>query len=103
MDQDKHPSVPKLEDFFYDSDGNLMVVMEYLHGGELLDRIVESTSFSESEARAIMSQILHGVQYLHSKGIVHRDLKPENLVYSRSASTSSSSPTNQPTPTALAD
>jgi len=59
--------------------------MEYLHGGELLDRIVESTSFSESEARAIMSQILHGVQYLHSKGIVHRDLKPENLVYSSRA------------------
>ena len=75
--------MPKLEDFFYDSDGNLMVVMEALHGGELLDRIMEREQFLESEARDVLRQILKGVEYLHSKGIVHRDLKPEYLVYTR--------------------
>lgn len=59
-------------------------------GGELLDRIVEKTAYTESDASCIVKQILEAVAYLHSKRIVrdgrvahtqiHRDIKPENIL-----------------------
>jgi len=80
--KDNHPSIPMLEDFFYDSDGNLFLVLELLTGGELLGRIVNEEVFTERDAQVTIKTVLEGVRYLHSKGIAHRDLKPENLVYS---------------------
>lgn len=44
-------------------------------GGELFDQIVKRGSYSESDAAAIVKQILEAVQYMHSNGIAHRDLK----------------------------
>jgi len=38
--------------------------------------------YSEKEASKIISQVLAGVQHLHTNRIVHRDLKPENLLLS---------------------
>lgn len=59
----------------------LYLVMELLTGGELFDRIVAKSSYSELEASQAIRDVLSAIQYLHSVGIVHRDLKPENLIY----------------------
>jgi serine/threonine-protein kinase Chk2 len=48
--------------------------------GELFDQIIDKQKFTESEARHIFRQVLHGVKYLHDRGVVHRDLKPENIL-----------------------
>ena len=76
-----HPNLPRVYEFFED-DTSFYIVLEYCKGGDLFDRIVELQRFEESQAAEIMSQLLSGVNYLHSKGIIHRDIKPENILLS---------------------
>ena len=51
--------------------------MEYLKGGELLQRIRQQKNFSENEAASIMKKLISAVNFMHYQGVVHRDLKPE--------------------------
>jgi len=76
-----HTNIVQLKDIFED-DTHIYIIMENISGGELFEKIVELTHYSEKEASKIISQILAGVEHLHSRGIVHRDLKPENLLLS---------------------
>jgi calcium/calmodulin-dependent protein kinase I len=73
------PHIVKCIDFFED-DKTFYVVMEFLEGGELFDRIVQRTVYSEKEARDAVYIILRALKYCHDLNIVHRDLKPENLL-----------------------
>jgi mitogen-activated protein kinase-activated protein kinase 2 len=59
----------------------LLILMEYMSGGELFYRITENHhKFNEQEVAKIMFQICSAVKHLHSLNIAHRDLKPENLL-----------------------
>ena len=53
---------------------------ELVAGGELFDRIVAKTHYTEKEARDLVKMFLETMAYMHGKGVVHRDLKPENLL-----------------------
>ena len=74
-----HENVVEFIDFF-EEENFFYVVLEFLEGGELFDRIVEKNCYNEKEARDVVSTILKGMKYCHDKGIVHRDMKPENLL-----------------------
>ncbi|KAA0705708.1 Myosin light chain kinase, smooth muscle [Triplophysa tibetana] len=65
----------------YDNKPEMVMVMEYVAGGELFERIVDD-SYDHTEVSSVgyMHQILEGVQYMHQQNIVHLDLKPENIV-----------------------
>mmetsp|Transcript_7682 Transcript_7682/g.11629 ORF Transcript_7682/g.11629 Transcript_7682/m.11629 type:complete len:354 (+) Transcript_7682:922-1983(+) len=76
-----HPNIVNLRSV-YETPDQYKLVLERITGGELFDKIVEIVHYSEADAAALISQILEGVQHLHSKNIVHRDLKPENLLLS---------------------
>lgn len=54
--------------------------MEYLQGGDLFDAISNSTKLVEETVQTYFSQIILGLEYLHSIGIAHRDMKPENIL-----------------------
>eukprot|EP00042_Codosiga_hollandica_P028232 m.146947 g.146947 ORF g.146947 m.146947 type:complete len:212 (-) comp52719_c0_seq1:710-1345(-) len=71
--------VGMLEEF--DTPDKLYLILDYVEGGELFDRIVEEGNFTEVDASRIMRQMTEAIQYLHELGIVHRDLKPENLLF----------------------
>lgn len=62
------------------TDKSIYLIMEYVHGKELFDYIIENGKLSELEACKFYQQIISGVEYLHKLKIVHRDLKPENLL-----------------------
>lgn len=60
------------------------LVLEYLPGGELFDKIVQKKYFTESDAASIFKKLISTIRDLHGAGIVHRDLKPENIIYGNS-------------------
>jgi len=77
----QHENIVNFKEIF-DTPKHYYVVMEYITGGELFDRIIELHRYTELDASHVIAQVLHGLKHLHDKGFVHRDLKPENLLLS---------------------
>ncbi|KRW98473.1 Protein kinase-like domain [Pseudocohnilembus persalinus] len=61
----------------------VVLVMEYLEGGELLKYLIKKGRLSEQVAREFFVQILDAVSYCHNEKLIHRDLKPENIILSQ--------------------
>jgi len=74
-----HPHIIKLIEV-YNEPTNYYLVQELVNGGELFDRIVSKTVYTEKEARDLVRILLETLRYLHSHEVAHRDLKPENLL-----------------------
>ena len=67
-------------DFDVTEEGDFYLVMEYLEGETLLQRIQNEGKLSPHNAVGIMQQLLSVLQCAHDHGIVHRDVKPENII-----------------------
>ncbi|XP_050378849.1 CBL-interacting serine/threonine-protein kinase 8-like [Argentina anserina] len=75
----RHPYVVRLHEVLA-SRTKIYIILEFITGGELFDKIVHHGRLGEGEARRFFQQLIDGVDYCHSKGVYHRDLKPENLL-----------------------
>ncbi|KAG2496245.1 hypothetical protein HYH03_005843 [Edaphochlamys debaryana] len=74
------PYLVKCEDFTY-TDEWLVLVLEYLGGGEMLDHIHKVVKYTEADAARLFAQIVSAIAYLHNLNMMHRDLKPENVIF----------------------
>ncbi|XP_056368180.1 myosin light chain kinase, smooth muscle-like isoform X2 [Oenanthe melanoleuca] len=75
-----HPRLVQCLDAFQ-GPSELVMVMEYVAGGELFERIVDDDfEHTEPSSAQYVQQILEGLQFMHGQAIVHLDLKPENIV-----------------------
>ena len=64
----------------FDEGNDFYIVTELVEGGELFDRIVSKSHYTEKGARDLVKLMLETIDYVHQSGYVHRDLKPENLL-----------------------
>jgi serine/threonine protein kinase len=72
-----HPNIIKFYEI-HETQNSLYLVMEVLSGGEIFS--LSNGKLSPEDAYEIIRSLLHGIEYLDSKGIIHRDLKPENII-----------------------
>ena len=76
----QHPQIIPVYDFG-EHDDQIYIVMAYIRGGTLADRIDHAPNgLSEREIIRLFDLICEGLDYAHAKGVVHRDLKPNNIL-----------------------
>jgi eukaryotic-like serine/threonine-protein kinase len=61
------------------ADGDRYMVMEYMDGDSLADRIQQRGRLTAQELYPIAVQLLDALIAAHAAGIIHRDLKPDNV------------------------
>jgi len=80
------PSRPQgvAELFYFGQENRHRCMVIELLGKSLEDRMEgDNGRFSVKTAVLVAEQLLHRIEYLHSKCIVHRDIKPENFMFGR--------------------
>src|SRR5208283_2189399 len=65
-------------------DGTDFLVMEYLEGQTLADRLAKG-ALPIDQVLKIAAEIAQALEKAHQQGIIHRDLKPANIMLTRSA------------------
>lgn len=75
----KHVNVIRLLEVF-ESPKQVLMVMEYAGGGDLLHYVKQKKYLSEEEARPIFRQIVYGLAHIHSRNVLHRDIKLDNIL-----------------------
>ncbi len=73
-----HPNIATIHSI-EEVDDQLFIVMEYIDGRELKDRI-NSDAISTDEVINIANKIAEGLEAAHKKGIIHRDIKSSNIM-----------------------
>jgi len=75
----KHENVIQLVEYFSTKD-RLSLILEFLAGKNLLERLLDQDGFSELQALSFFKQMANAIFYLHSIDIVHRDVKLDNFL-----------------------
>ncbi|MBU6361523.1 MAG: SUMF1/EgtB/PvdO family nonheme iron enzyme [Chloroflexi bacterium] len=64
-----------------EQDGQPYLVMRYVTGGSMDQRLTKGSRYRLDEIAAILPSLASALDYAHSRGIVHRDLKPANILF----------------------
>ncbi|MBQ6877348.1 MAG: PASTA domain-containing protein [Oscillospiraceae bacterium] len=72
------PGVVKIFDVFHENKTSY-IVMEYLEGETVSEKLKKSGTFSYKETEEIMSVVLSTLDEVHATGIIHRDVSPGNI------------------------
>jgi serine/threonine-protein kinase len=75
-----HPNITQLYDYG-EEDGRPYMVLEYLPGGTLEERLRNGQRLADEDTWAIAAALAAGLAHAHSRDVVHRDLKPANVLF----------------------
>ena len=65
---------------FFESNGTAYMVLEYIQGETLADRLSREPYLEEAALQRLLEEVLSGLAVVHEAGYVHRDIKPGNLM-----------------------
>ncbi len=74
-----HPHIVSVFDQGLAGDGTHYMVMEYVPGGTLKERIQREGSLTGKEAAETTIRIARALGAAHARGVIHRDVKPQNI------------------------
>ncbi|MFI1988939.1 serine/threonine-protein kinase [Actinoplanes sp. NPDC020271] len=74
-----HPNVAAIHDVGQNG-GRTYLVMEFIDGESLAQRLVREGRLSPAETKRIVIAAAEGLQAVHDQGILHRDVKPANIM-----------------------
>jgi serine/threonine-protein kinase len=77
-----HPNIVPLYAFGEAADA-MYIVMQYVDGGSLADRLRATPRLPAAEARRLLADLALALDHAHRRGVVHRDVKPENVLLDR--------------------
>lgn len=77
----EHPCLPEIIDVKVSGD-SVLIIMEYIEGMNLKDRLSRHGPMGEEEVINIAFQLTEVLAYLHSRKppVIYRDLKPSNII-----------------------
>jgi serine/threonine protein kinase len=77
----RHPNLPRVTDHFVIEGQGQYLVMDFIEGEDLRQRMERIGTISEEDAVLIGVAISDALQYLHTRqpAIIHRDVKPGNV------------------------
>ncbi len=77
----EHPAIVPVYDFG-EEDGQPYLVMRYMPGGSLADRLRDGP-LSISAGAMILERVGEALDEAHAAGVIHRDLKPDNILFDK--------------------
>lgn len=78
-----HPGIVPVYTFG-ESDDLVYIVMKYVQGESLAERLRSAGRLPAREAARVLRDLAEALDYAHTQGMVHRDLKAENVLMERS-------------------
>lgn len=79
----QHPNIVRVSDYAQMADGTAFLVMDYLEGENLAQRLKRVKRLSLEETLKLARALGSGLQAAHAANVIHRDLKPENVMLAR--------------------
>ena len=76
----EHPHIVPLYDFWRGPEGAFLV-MRFLRGGNLRERLVHEGPLEVGDAVRLTQQLALALDAAHRQGVIHRDVKPENVLF----------------------
>ena len=77
----RHPNLPRVSDYFQIHGQGQYLVMDFIEGEDLRERIERLQQLPEKEVILIGAAICDALMYLHRRKppVIHRDIKPGNI------------------------
>ncbi len=77
----RHPNLPRVTDHFVIDGQGQYLVMDFIEGEDLRERIDRQGLLSDADTVILGTQVCEALSYLHSRQpqVVHRDIKPGNI------------------------